>query len=173
MEQPPDFEKLISHLDDLELTTVHGRITEVVGMLIKAVVPQVKMGEVVHDQARRRTSDGRGGRFHPRRGLPFSSRRNVRHRPLLRSHPSAHADAHQSRSQLLGRVLNGLGQPLDEETKGPLIARRNLSRHRPSSRSSQTPSDHGTDLRRCPLHRWRPHLRQRSAHGHFRSSRRR
>ena len=26
---------------------MHGRITEVVGMLIKAVVPQVKMGEVV------------------------------------------------------------------------------------------------------------------------------
>src|SRR5271167_673995 len=46
MEQPPNFESLISHLDDLELTTVHGRITEVIGMLIKAVVPQVKMGEV-------------------------------------------------------------------------------------------------------------------------------
>ncbi len=46
MEQPPDFDKLISHLDEVELTTVHGRITEVVGMLIKAVVPQVKMGEV-------------------------------------------------------------------------------------------------------------------------------
>src|SRR5580658_217366 len=47
MEHPPDFEKLITHLDEIELTTVHGRITEVVGMLIKAVVPQVKMGEVV------------------------------------------------------------------------------------------------------------------------------
>ena len=45
--KPPNFEQLISHLDNLELTTVHGRITEVVGMLIKAVVPQVKMGEVV------------------------------------------------------------------------------------------------------------------------------
>lgn len=42
-----NFDRLISHLDELELTTVHGRITEVVGMLIKAIVPQVKMGEVV------------------------------------------------------------------------------------------------------------------------------
>ena len=32
MEQPPNFEKLITHLDEIELTTVHGRITEVVGM---------------------------------------------------------------------------------------------------------------------------------------------
>ena len=47
MEQPPNFEKLITHLDELEMTTVHGRITEVIGMLIKAIVPQVKMGEVV------------------------------------------------------------------------------------------------------------------------------
>ena len=46
MEQTPNFEKLITHLDELELRTVHGRITEVIGMLIKAVVPQVKMGEV-------------------------------------------------------------------------------------------------------------------------------
>src|SRR5580700_9955889 len=46
MERTPDFEKLISHLDEIELTSVHGRITEVIGMLIKAVVPQVKMGEV-------------------------------------------------------------------------------------------------------------------------------
>ncbi|NGX40602.1 MAG: hypothetical protein KR126chlam4_00425, partial [Candidatus Anoxychlamydiales bacterium] len=43
-EEPID--KIISHLEDIEITTVHGRITEVVGMLIKAVIPQVKMGEV-------------------------------------------------------------------------------------------------------------------------------
>ena len=46
MENPPSFDKLLSHLEDVELTTVHGRITEVIGMLIRAVVPQVKMGEV-------------------------------------------------------------------------------------------------------------------------------
>lgn len=39
-------DKLISHLDEVELTTVHGRITEAVGTLLKAVIPQVKMGEV-------------------------------------------------------------------------------------------------------------------------------
>ena len=46
MENQPSIDKLLSHLEDVELTTVHGRITEVVGMLIRAVVPQVKMGEL-------------------------------------------------------------------------------------------------------------------------------
>ena len=46
MTDGPDFEKLIGHLEDIELTTVHGRITEIVGMLIRAIVPNVKMGEV-------------------------------------------------------------------------------------------------------------------------------
>src|SRR5438128_2565873 len=40
------FDKLLGSLDDVQLTTVNGRITETVGMLIKAVVPQVKIGEV-------------------------------------------------------------------------------------------------------------------------------
>ena len=38
--------KLLGDLDDLQLTTVNGRITEIVGMLIKAIVPQVKIGEI-------------------------------------------------------------------------------------------------------------------------------
>src|SRR5215207_9382084 len=38
--------KLLGDLDDLQLTTVNGRITETVGMLIKAIVPQVKIGEL-------------------------------------------------------------------------------------------------------------------------------
>ena len=39
-------DSIISHLEDMELTTVHGRITEAVGMLLKAIIPQVKMGEI-------------------------------------------------------------------------------------------------------------------------------
>src|SRR6201999_1455233 len=37
---------ILASLEELELTTVNGRITETVGMLIKAIVPQVKIGEV-------------------------------------------------------------------------------------------------------------------------------
>lgn len=45
IDDPSNFEELIGTLEEIELTTVHGRITEIVGMLIKAVVPNVKMGE--------------------------------------------------------------------------------------------------------------------------------
>jgi type III secretion protein N (ATPase) len=121
MELPPDFDNLISHLDDIELTTVHGRITEVVGMLIKAVVPQVKMGEVCMIK---------------RDGEPLMSevvgftRDEVYLSPLGEMHgigPSSEViplrvPLHiKVGPGLLGRVLNGLGQPLDTETKGPLI----------------------------------------------------
>ena len=39
-----DFDCLMARLGDVNLTTVVGRIIEVVGMLIKAVVPNVSVG---------------------------------------------------------------------------------------------------------------------------------
>jgi type III secretion protein N (ATPase) len=122
MDHPLNFEKLITHLDELELTTVHGRITEVVGMLIKAVVPQVKMGEVVMIKrdaeplmaevvgfTREEVYLSPLGEMY---GIGPSSEVIPLRMPLhIKVGPG-----------LLGRVLNGLGKPLDLETKGPLIA---------------------------------------------------
>src|SRR5271170_5362079 len=116
----PNFEKLITHLDELELTTVHGRITEVVGMLIKAVVPQVKMSEVVMIK--------RDGEPLMAEVVGFT-REEVYLSPLgdmsgigpssevIPMRMSMHIKVGPG---LLGRVLNGMGQPLDVETKGPL-----------------------------------------------------
>ena len=121
MDVPPDFDKLISHLEEIELTTVHGRITEVVGMLIKAVVPQVKMGEIC---------------LVKRPGSPLMAevvgftREEVYLSPLGEmSGIGPSSEVIPTRlplhikvgPQLLGRVLNGLGQPLDEDTQGPLV----------------------------------------------------
>lgn len=121
MELPPNFEQLITHLDELEMTTVHGRITEVIGMLIKAVIPQVKMGEVVMIK---------------RDGDPLMAevvgftREEVFLSPLGEMYgigPSSEViplrmQLHiQVGPGLLGRVLNGLGKPLDVDSKGPLI----------------------------------------------------
>ncbi|VHO04173.1 type III secretion system ATPase SctN [Candidatus Rhabdochlamydia sp. T3358] len=120
MKQTPDFDQLISHLDELELTTVHGRITEVVGMLIKAIVPQVKMGEVV---------------LIKREEAPLMAevvgftREEVYLSPLGEMHgigPSSEViplrmSLHIKVGEgLLGRVVDGLGNPLDLEQKGPL-----------------------------------------------------
>lgn len=123
MGQPPtDYTNLISRLEDVELTTVVGRITEVVGMLIKAVVPQVRIGEVclvkregipplltevvgfTQDQVYlsplgEMTGVGPSSEVIPTR-LPL----HIKVGP-----------------ELLGRVLNGVGEPLDVEEKGPLV----------------------------------------------------
>jgi len=131
-----DFEQLISSLEEVQLTTVMGRITEVVGMLIKAVVPQVRIGEVclvkregipplltevvgfTQDQVYlsplgEMTGVGPSSEVIPTR-LPL----HIKVGP-----------------ELLGRVLNGLGEPLDTETRGPL----NLTESAPIFRAPPDP----------------------------------
>ncbi len=115
-----DVDKLISHLEDLELSTVHGRITEIVGMLIKAVIPQVKMGEVclIKREGEPLIAEVVGftkeevylSPLGEMTGIGSSSEVIPTHMPLhIKIGP-----------ELLGRVLNGLGEPLDLDTKGPL-----------------------------------------------------
>lgn len=120
MDLPPSFDKLLNHLEDVELTTVHGRITEVVGMLIRAVIPQVKMGEVclIKREGEPLAAEVVGftkdevilSPLGDMKGIGTSSEVIPMRMPMhIKVGP-----------QLLGRVLNGLGQPLDEDTKGPL-----------------------------------------------------
>lgn len=115
------FDKLLGDIDEIELTTVNGRITEIVGMLIKAIVPQVKIGEVC---------------LVKREGDPLRcevvgfTRDEVLLSPLgemtgvgpssevIPTRLPLHIKVGPA---LLGRVLNGLGEPLDEDVKGPLI----------------------------------------------------
>src|SRR3984957_11885759 len=112
------FDQLLGSLDELQMTTINGRITEIVGMLIKAIVPQVKIGEIC---------------LVKRDGPPLLTevvgftRDEVFLSPLgemtgvgpssevIATHLPLHIKVGKN---LLGRVLNGLGEPLDEETKG-------------------------------------------------------
>jgi ATP synthase in type III secretion protein N len=112
--------KILDGLEEVQLTTVNGRITEVIGTLIKAVVPQVKIGEVC---------------LIKREGEPLRTvvagftRDEVLLSPLGELEgigpsseviPTRMPLSIKVGSALLGRVLNGLGEPLDEEVKGPL-----------------------------------------------------
>lgn len=121
MNPSDSFDNIFNQIEDLELTTVHGRITEIVGMLIKAVVPQVRMGEVC---------------LIKRRGEPLMAevvgftKEEVYLSPLGEMYgigPSSEVIPTKLPlqikvgSKLLGRVINALGQPLDEDTHGPLI----------------------------------------------------
>lgn len=120
MELPPSFDKLIHHLEEVELTTVHGRITEVVGMLIRAVVPQVKMGEVclIKRDGEPLAAEVVGFTKDEVLLSPLGDMKGIG--PSSEVVPLRMPMHIKVGPQLLGRVLNGLGQPLDEDTQGPL-----------------------------------------------------
>ncbi len=113
---------LLSHLEDLELTTVHGRITEVVGMLIRAIVPEVKMGEVCLIK--------REGESPLMAEVVGFTKEEVFLSPLgdmMGIGPKSEVIPMRTPMQikvgpqLLGRILNGIGEPIDEELNGPLV----------------------------------------------------
>ncbi len=114
------YDSLLESLDDVELTTVNGRITETVGMLMKAIVPNVKIGEICLIKR-----DGEPLRAE----VVGFTRDEVYLSPLgamtgigpssevIPTHMPLHIKVG---SAMLGRVLNGLGEPIDTATKGPL-----------------------------------------------------
>lgn len=118
-----DVDFILEGLDELELTTVNGRITETVGMLMKAIVPKVKIGELCLIK--------REGMEPLRAEVVGFTRDEVFLSPLGEMKgvgPSSEVIPTRMPlhikvgPELLGRVLDGMGQPLDEATKGPLNA---------------------------------------------------
>ncbi|OGN55805.1 MAG: flagellum-specific ATP synthase FliI [Chlamydiae bacterium RIFCSPHIGHO2_12_FULL_44_59] len=120
MDLPPSFDKLLNHLEDVELTTVHGRITEVIGMLIRAVVPQVKMGEVclIKREGEPLATEVVGFTKDEVILSPLGDMKGIG--PSSEVIPLRMPMHIKVGPKLLGRVLNGLGQPIDEDSKGPL-----------------------------------------------------
>ncbi len=121
MAQGPDFDKLIGHLEDIELTTVHGRITEIVGMLIRAIVPNVKMGEVclIKREEEPLLAEVVGFTKEEVFLSPLGEMTGIG--PSSEVIPTRLPLHIKVGPNLLGRVLDGMGRPLDEETKGPLV----------------------------------------------------
>ena len=116
----PTLDKLMRHIEDVELTTVHGRITEAVGTLLKAVVPQVKMGEIclVKREGAPLAAEVVGFTKDEVFLSPIGEMKGVG--PSSEVIPLRMPLHIQVGQGLLGRVLNGLGEPLDFSTKGPL-----------------------------------------------------
>lgn len=114
------FDRLIGGLEDLELTTVNGRITEIVGMLIKAIVPEVKIGEIclVKRAGEPLLTEVVGFTREEVLLSPLGEMTGIG--PSSEVIPTRMPLKIKVGPQLLGRVLNGLGEPLDLATKGPL-----------------------------------------------------
>jgi len=110
------FDDLISHLEDVELTTVHGRITEAVGTLLKAVIPQVKMGEVClikREGGAPLVSEVVGFTKDEVFLSPLGEMSGIG--PSSEVIPLRIALHIKVGPELLGRVLNGVGEPIDEK----------------------------------------------------------
>lgn len=120
MKDQAPFTKLIDQLEELELTTVHGRITEIVGMLIKAVVPQVKMGEVcmIKREGEPLIAEVVGFTKEEVFLSPLGEMNGIG--PSSEVIPMRLPLSIKVGPNLLGRILDGMGNPLDLETKGPL-----------------------------------------------------
>ena len=115
-----EYDKLEKQLEDLELTTVHGRITEVVGMLIKAVIPQVQMGEpcLIKRKGEPLMAEVVGFTKDEVYLSPLGEMEGIG--PSSEVIPMRLPLQIQVGPGLLGRVIDGLGKPVDEETHGPL-----------------------------------------------------
>ncbi|MFZ0564617.1 MAG: type III secretion system ATPase SctN [Chlamydiales bacterium] len=131
-EESQDFEKLISRLEDVQLTTMMGRITEVVGMLIKAIVPQVRIGEVclVKREGQSSLMTEVVGFTQDQVYLsPLGEMSGIG--PSSEVIPTRLPLHIKVGPELLGRVINGLGEPLDVDTKGPLNLKESYPIFRP------------------------------------------
>jgi len=117
-EEPID--KIISHLEDVEITTIHGRITEVIGMLIKAVIPQVKMGDVclIKREPEPLIAEVVGFTKDEVFLSPLSDMHGIG--PSSEVIPLRIPMHIKIGKKLLGRILNGVGDPIDTDIKGPL-----------------------------------------------------
>lgn len=118
-----NFEKYQRNLNQAATVKVKGRVTELVGLVAKAVIPNVRVGELCY-------IDAAGGRGKIKAEVVGFKENEVLLMPLGNLEGIAPGSEVTSTGdclkvpvgrQLLGRVLDGLGEPLDTDTKGPLV----------------------------------------------------
>lgn len=115
-----NFDGLMDQLENIELTSVNGRITEIIGMLIKAIVPKVKMGEIcmIKREGEPLLTEVVGFTKEEVYLSPLGEMTGIG--PSSEVIPMRLPLQVKVGPKMLGRVLDGLGRPLDEATKGPL-----------------------------------------------------
>ncbi len=113
------------YLDRIERATpvqIRGRVKEVVGLLVKAVVPEAWIGELCLIRNSRSSQPLKAEVVGFRDGdvllMPLGELVNIG--PHSEVIPTGNCLTVKVGDELLGRVLNGLGEPMDAEFKGPL-----------------------------------------------------
>jgi flagellar protein export ATPase FliI len=117
-----DFSSYLSQVDALSPVEVKGRVKEVVGLVARASVPEAWIGELCEIRNPRSSVPVKAEVVGFQGGdallMPLGELTNIG----LSSDviPLGHGLTVPVGEGLLGRVLNGLGEPMDVATKGPL-----------------------------------------------------
>jgi ATP synthase in type III secretion protein N len=103
---------------------IRGRVVQVVGTIVKAIIPSVKIGEVCilrnptdgHETLAEVVAFSKGSALL----MPSSGTQGISADTEVL--PTGNEQLVSVGRALLGRVIDGLGQPMDTKTKGPLPA---------------------------------------------------
>ena len=109
-----DLQKYIDAIDGTETIHVRGRVTEVTGLIIKATVPGARIGEmcyIVGAQGHRIVCEVVGFRDEQVMLMPLGEAHGVG--PDCEVLPSGKPFSIRCGWSLLGRVVDGLGRPMD------------------------------------------------------------
>jgi ATP synthase in type III secretion protein N len=117
-----DLDRYLSKIDQTSPVSSRGRVKEVIGLLVKAVVPEARIGELCliltsrsADAVKAEVVGFQGGDV-----LLMALGELVDIGPESEVLPTGHSLTIRVGEDLLGRVLNGLGDPMDTVEKGPL-----------------------------------------------------
>jgi len=111
-----DFSRYQRRIQRTKLTRVRGRVTELTGLIIKAAVPGVRIGESVEIISSNRTLRAEVVGFRDKEVMlmPFGFPEGVG--PDSEVVPTGRPFEIKCGEQLLGHVINGLGEPIDGAT---------------------------------------------------------
>jgi flagellum-specific ATP synthase len=137
--QSPDLKRFSNAITRLNPLSVTGRVVQVVGLTVEIMGLNCQIGEICEIQTRHKTSlmaEAIGFRNNRMLLMPLGSMDGIQPDSTVRSiSPAFRAPVGRS---LIGRVLNGLGEPID--SKGPLkmitLASTNQSPPHPLQRSA-------------------------------------
>jgi len=120
-----DLDKYLEKIERLSPVAVRGRVKEAVGLLVKATVPDVSVGEICLISNPRSAHPVKAEVVGFQRGnvllMPLGDILSIS--PQSEVVPTGNCLTVKVGDQLLGRVLNGLGEPIDTKLKGPLDCR--------------------------------------------------
>ena len=129
-----DLSRYAELVKDAQTVRVRGRVTELTGLIIRAAVPGVRVGEVVYIQGRGRNARAVRAEVVGFQGeevmlMPLGELTGIG--PDSEVIPTGHPLTIQVGEQLLGRVLGGLGDPIDNKPLPPGLTEWSVDRAAP------------------------------------------